>query len=221
MQLLQGATLIRALFNESMRDYRISGEILDLGSKTSSSKYYDYLIVDDESRITFTDLYESEGVIKVNIEEKMPFADNSFDYVLAFHLFEHVYHFDFAIMEIFRILKPEGKLIVSVPFMHKYHADPDDYYRFTDTALMRICEEKGFQCESMEYVGEGIYTFCLTTMMRFGRPKFLSNMLQCFFYSIATIIDRMVNVRQKRKKKYKEKTMAQLYALEHIAIFKK
>jgi len=217
-QLLHGATLIRALFNESVKSYHLSGLVLDLGSKSKTSSYYKYITVDSGSEITFTDLYAGDGVTVVNVEEKFPFKDNSYDVILAFHLFEHVYKYSESVPEIYRVLKPSGRFIVSMPFMHKYHADPEDYFRFTDEAMVRVWEEGGLTCESIEYVGEGIYTYFLTTMTRFRAPKYLSRILQALMYLLASPIDRLIDRKQRGKN---SKTLAQQYALEHIAVFTK
>jgi SAM-dependent methyltransferase len=217
-QIFGGATLIRALFNETIKSYSLSGSVLALGSKSQNSSYYQYINVDDDCKITFTDLVPSDGVTVVDVQERLPFEDNSFDMVLAFHLFEHVYDYHTSVNEIFRILKPGGKFIISMPFMHKYHADPDDYYRFTDSAIVRIWEEGGLNCSTVEYVGEGIYTSFLTTMTRFRSPKYLSRLLQGLMYLSATMFDRVINIRQKKKNK---KTLAQQYALEFVVSFTK
>lgn len=217
-QLFKGATLIRALFNETVKAYSLSGSILDLGSKSSGSSYYKYIKIEDESNITFTDLCAGEGVTMVDVEEKLPFEDNSFDIVLAFHLFEHVYKYQVSVSEVYRILKPQGKFIVSMPFMHKYHADPADYFRMTDEAVVRVWEEGGLQCESVEYVGEGIYTYFLTTMVRFRSDLYLSRMMQGLMYLIASPVDRIINRLQNKKN---NKTTAQQYALEHVVVFTK
>ena len=219
-QIFKGATLIRSLFNEGIRDYELSGDVLDLGSKSMESSYYKYIRVNDGCNITFTDLYESKGVAKVNVEERFPFEDETFDMVIAFHLFEHVFDYQYSASEIYRVLKPGGKFIVSVPFMHKYHADPDDYFRFTDSAVVRIWEDGGLRCESINYIGEGIYSYFLTTMTRFRQAKYVLRPVQYFSYLIGTVIDRSIN-RVQRKRKTDNKTIAQLYALEHIAVFVK
>lgn len=220
-QIFKGATLIRSLFNAEISNYKIYGKVLDLGSKSINSSYYKYIGVDKTCEITFTDLYENEGVVKVNVEEKFPFEDNTFDTVISFHLFEHVFDFSSSAEEIYRVLKPGGKLIISVPFMHKYHADPDDYFRFTDSAIVKIWERGGLKCESMDYICEGMYTYFLTTMTKFERIKYISRPLQFLAYFIGTVLDRFINKIQLKKNGKDAKTIAQLYALEHIAVFVK
>jgi SAM-dependent methyltransferase len=217
----RGASLVRALFNESLRRYRVDGDVLDLGSKSAANPSYRYLNVAPDAHVTFTDIAGGTGVIKVNVEERLPFADDSFDYVLAFHLMEHVYQYGYALGEIRRVLRRGGKLIVAVPFLHMYHEDPVDYFRFTDTALIRMCQERGLECVSMEYIGEGLYSQALTLMARFQRPRVLSDLLQAALYCVGTLFDRAVDYFQRQRKGKEQKTIAKLHALEHLAVFRK
>lgn len=46
--------------------------------------------------------------------------------------------------EAHRILRDGGVVIVVVPFLHRVHGSPLDYWRMTDTALAMLCEGAGF-----------------------------------------------------------------------------
>ena len=46
----------------------------------------------------------------------LTFADDSFDYLLCFDVLEHIPDFEKALTECFRVLKPGGRFIFSVPF---------------------------------------------------------------------------------------------------------
>ena len=62
-----------------------------------------------------------------------PIADNSADIVTAFHVFEHLKSLDEAMVEVHRILKPGGRLIVEVPYFRSVGAfqDPTHVRFFT------------------------------------------------------------------------------------------
>jgi len=66
---------------------------------------------------------------------RLPFRSATFDCVVATALLEHVPHPQRVVREIHRVLQPSGVLYVEVPFLEGYHADPDDYQRFTFRGL--------------------------------------------------------------------------------------
>ena len=61
-----------------------------------------------------------------------------FDAIIATEVLEHLYDPQRAIDEIHRLLKPGGVCILSTRFIYHYHADPRDYYRFTQDALTHL-----------------------------------------------------------------------------------
>jgi SAM-dependent methyltransferase len=78
----------------------------------------------------------------------MPFSQNNFDAVVCLEVFEYVPKYIEAFREIHRVLKPQGKLILSIPFLHRMDS-PGDYYRFTESGLRQALESSGFSVEKM------------------------------------------------------------------------
>jgi len=66
---------------------------------------------------------------------RLPFRANTFDCVIATAVLEHVPYPRRVVREIRRILRAGGVVYVEVPFLEGYHADPDDYQRFTFQGL--------------------------------------------------------------------------------------
>ncbi|WP_291231027.1 class I SAM-dependent methyltransferase [Dokdonella sp.] len=65
------------------------------------------------------DLYpNAPGVQRVDMLA-MPFADGSFDVLIANHVLEHVPDASAALAEIFRVLKPGGETILQTPYSRK------------------------------------------------------------------------------------------------------
>ena len=48
-------------------------------------------------------------------KDKLPYEDNTFDYVFSKSVIEHVYNTEFFLSEIKRVLKPKGKLLILTP----------------------------------------------------------------------------------------------------------
>lgn len=55
--------------------------------------------------------------------EDIPLPDASVDFIISTEVFEHIPNFEKAGREIYRILKPKGKLIVSIPNIYSYKYD--------------------------------------------------------------------------------------------------
>lgn len=60
------------------------------------------------------------------------------DVILCLNVLEHVYDFDLAIANLRRALRPDGLLVVAVPFTFPLHDEPIDFWRFTEHALRRM-----------------------------------------------------------------------------------
>ena len=75
----------------------------------------------------------------------IPFPDNHFDGVLSTQVLEHVNNDVRIISEIFRVLKPNGKVIITVPFCYPEHEKPYDYRRFTTFGIKQSFESIGFE----------------------------------------------------------------------------
>jgi len=97
-------------------------KILDVGGVQSS---YDFLRKNFTSSKIFSinikksDLPKNNGIL-ANAEE-LPFKKNYFDLVFAREVFEHLFRPDKFISEIERILKNDGKLILSTPNLNSWH----------------------------------------------------------------------------------------------------
>lgn len=68
------------------------------------------------------DLFSNKNVIYLNITQKMPFLDCTFQYVLAEHTIEHIEYNEAKKMlkEIYRILKKNGVIRIATPSLEKY-----------------------------------------------------------------------------------------------------
>jgi SAM-dependent methyltransferase len=79
---------------------------------------------------------------------KLTFADNAFDYILNFDVLEHVPDVNSALTEIYRVLKPAGTLLLSVPFL------PGEY----NTSVRAKIDEAGnvIHLQTPQYHGDPI-----------------------------------------------------------------
>jgi SAM-dependent methyltransferase len=64
----------------------------------------------------------------------LPFGDESLDAVYSNAVLEHVQRPWVVVDEIYRVLRPGGKVFINLPFLNVIH-DTHDYFRFTDKGL--------------------------------------------------------------------------------------
>lgn len=87
---------------------------------------------------TNLDVYPFPEVDVVADASALPFADGAVDAVVSESLLEHVADPVKVASEMSRVLKPGGLLYVSAPFVHPYHASPDDFNRWTVSGLKAL-----------------------------------------------------------------------------------
>ncbi len=97
------------------------------------------------------DLLPYENVDVICDIEKMPFKDDSVDFIINIAVLEHVPNPQKVIAEIHRILKPGGKLYCFIPFMQPFHASPYDFQRFTSEGMKH--QFKDFDILKLKAVG--------------------------------------------------------------------
>ena len=74
----------------------------------------------------------------------LPFPDNSFGYVYSLAVFEHLHSPWIAAKEIWRVLKPKGKVFVLTAFMQHLHGYPSHYFNMTTSGIRQIFND-GFK----------------------------------------------------------------------------
>jgi len=73
------------------------------------------------------------------------FQDGEFDSVVVNEVFEHVFNPAQFLMEIHRVLKSDGMLLMTVPFCWDEHEQPYDFARYSSFGLKATVEQHGFQ----------------------------------------------------------------------------
>jgi SAM-dependent methyltransferase len=76
---------------------------------------------------------------------RLPFDDRSFDTVLNVQVLEHTPRPLELVKEMARVLKDDGRLILSAPFQFRLHEEPHDYFRYSPHGLRALCREAGLE----------------------------------------------------------------------------
>jgi len=104
-----------------------------------------------------------------DLAEKMPFADGSFEIAWCSEVLEHLFDPGFALREMHRVLRPGGKLLVTVPYHGRFKnllialfkwdehfAPANPHIRFyTNGTLSRLAAAAGFRDVRIKTCGMG------------------------------------------------------------------
>lgn len=79
----------------------------------------------------------------------LPLVDESIDTVVMLEVMEHLRHPREALQEIARVLRPQGSLLLTMPFLYPMHDAPHDYQRLTIHGLARDVEAAGLRVDAL------------------------------------------------------------------------
>jgi SAM-dependent methyltransferase len=123
----------------------ISGNLLDIGC--GSKPYQSILSIHSHTGMEIdSEIARQKGIADIFYDGvTFPFPENSFDSALCNQVLEHVFNPDIFLSEIARILKPDGKLLLTVPFVWDEHEQPYDFARYSSFGVIALLEKNGFK----------------------------------------------------------------------------
>jgi SAM-dependent methyltransferase len=98
-----------------------------------------------DTRLIHLDLARRAATDCVADARFLPFSAATFDLVLSQETIEHVADPFQAVREMVRVLRPQGKIYLQVPFVIGYHPGPEDYWRFTRAGISELLRQAGIR----------------------------------------------------------------------------
>jgi SAM-dependent methyltransferase len=93
-----------------------------------------------------------------------PAEDASTDVVLATETLEHVPDPTVFLAEARRVLRPGGRIVLTVPFAARWHYIPHDYWRFTPSSLLNLLAGASFGDVVVHARGNEVTVACYKLM---------------------------------------------------------
>lgn len=147
-------TLLRIAEHNALRSIRLDGSILDLGGDSKGT--YRTLIQGNHTWHTVNLDPKTNPDLLHDLEVPLPLPSSIFDHAVLMNVLEHVYNYDTLIQETVRVVKAGGQIVIVVPFLFPVHPSPNDFHRFTSSALKKRCAEVGIQVIEIIPLGTGV-----------------------------------------------------------------
>lgn len=163
------------------------GKLLDIGAGTG-----DFLVVAKNDGWETTGIEPSakaKGIAigkGVSFEESLSsLQDQSFDVITMWHVLEHVPNLDEYLLELKRLIKPSGTIIIAVPNFKSFDADfygkywaaydvPRHIWHFSKTAIAKLFSEKGMNLvEVLPMKFDSFYVSLLSEKYKTGKMNFI------------------------------------------------
>ena len=135
----------------------------------------------------------SEELVLQSIESRTLFSDESFRFVVLAEVIEHLFDDLAALLEIRRILTPDGALVMTLPF---YHDKPACHFRIhSPRSVVRLLEHAGFRVTHFSYRGLATSLLAAPTvgaLALFLYPFLSTRSLECI-NSLSYTLHRLVS----------------------------
>lgn len=128
----------------------ISGNVLEVGCgegygmELLAPKADKYMAIDKFNTTINPDLPDFHKITfqQMNVPPFMGIEDNTFDFIVSFQVIEHIEDDEFFCRELYRVLKPDGKLIITTPNIKmSLTRNPWHIREYTHTGLYQLLSD--------------------------------------------------------------------------------
>ena len=148
----------------------MKGRLLDFGC--GSKPYRSLFAVDEYIGLDFEKTGHDHTGEQIDVfydGKTIPFPDRHFDCILCSEVFEHLFNLPEVLLEMKRVLKSGGVLLVTCPFVWSEHEIPFDYARYTQFALMDLVTKQGMEVMTFEKEGNFIEAIAQMKVLGFSQ----------------------------------------------------
>jgi SAM-dependent methyltransferase len=166
----------KAMMHHKLKNFsnQINGRWLDVGAGDQPYKKYfagadEYLTTNTKRHYKPAELRDIEKLTTYWIEDgkNLPLPDSSVDGVACFQVLSVIDQPQDFFLEINRVLKPKGKLLLTTDFLYAVWSR-EDRFRHTAYNLEQLSETAGLKVDSIESFG-GFDSLAYTLFMRYMR----------------------------------------------------
>ncbi|MDR2075676.1 MAG: class I SAM-dependent methyltransferase [Desulfovibrio sp.] len=132
------------------------------------------------------DIIDGHGVDIIADAHDLPFEEGHFERVFCLEAIEHFHTPKKVIAEIARVLRPTGKLIMTVPLCYPVHEAPNDFQRYTEYGL-RVLLEEHFTIDEITPIFSEMQTISIL-LQRIGFQKDMSRLTRWIICAVSHLL---------------------------------
>ena len=187
-------SILRDFQNFELDKIKIKGKCIEFGASENSKKNF----LKDDTRFTICHFSnfksKSNKIIDINLEKIDNKLNVKYDNAIIFNVLEHLNNIEIPLNNINRILKKDGLIIGSTPFLYRVHGAPKDYFRFTKDNLLYNLKKSGFDKIKIKELGTGPFLASFSLLR--GFLKYIPIIYE-FFLLFSLIFDWVLKVNMK------------------------
>jgi SAM-dependent methyltransferase len=192
----------RALQIIESKNFELGGDCLEIGNFYLNKKsFFNFFKFKNKKTFYFADFkkkLKKKNYFYFNLEKKNNLKKN-FDNIIIFNVLEHVYNFENGVKEIKKIVKNNGHIIISTPFIYRYHQAPNDFNRPTLDFYIKIAKKVGLKILYKKNLGTGPFLASYSLIHSLLKKIYPLNLP---ILTISIIFDLILNLFSQKLKNY-------------------
>ena len=195
--LFKNYSLLRILQIIETKKLFLKGDSLEFGASVNYKKNFSYFVGGD-SKFYYSNIDNKKNIsfIKIDLRKNFKVKSNLYKNILIYNVVEHLDNYSNTFSEINRILKKNGNLFGSTPFLYQVHGAPKDYFRFTKDFFLEKLKKTGFKKIKIKCMGFGPFVACFSIIQTYTKYlPLLNHVILLLCYSLDLILQLFIKTK--------------------------